>query len=74
MKKLLILSLLFFFNGYAVDNKCNKCYKSCIDKPNYNKLSAEDIIRDASLYSNQDLSFILSFNCCEECEKKACQL
>ena len=45
-KNILLLLLIFFnINIYAKEKKCTKCYKSCINKPNYNNLSAEDVIK-----------------------------
>jgi hypothetical protein len=45
LKKFLLLLSLIFLNKniYGADNKCNKCFKLCVNKANYNILNAEEI-------------------------------
>ena len=45
MKKFLFILILIILNKniYGADTKCNKCFKLCINKPNYFNLTAEEI-------------------------------
>ncbi|WP_397601718.1 hypothetical protein [Silvanigrella sp.] len=99
-----IIIILLNFYTYAGENKCSKCYKSCINKPNYNILDSEEVIKflkegkisiikdqdnilknadksflktnlfykEGSYYVNQNLTFILTCKCCDDCLKKEC--
>ncbi len=40
-----IVLILLNFYSHAGENKCSKCYKSCINKPNYNILDSEEVIK-----------------------------